>query len=516
LTLVAAMPLRSELHTLSERARESGLVYVNTVERTAQWALADRALALRGMAQFDVAFGDTKSALAKQTELLSKELERVHGEARAAVEQARLWLILAAAIALVVGWGFVALVGRSIRRSLTALSDVAHDVAAGQLDRRSTASGRDEVGQLAGSVNRMADNLQRMIDRMRGDAERAAFTAELTQAMDMADREPEAYRVVAHAMVHVCADHAMELLISDSSDAQLERAAEHPTAGAPGCGVQASFGCIAVRRGHAVTFNDSRALNACPRLRERPGAPQSAACVPVTFMGRALGVLHAAGTVDQPLTELQLDRMTTLGVQAGSRIGTVRAFERTQLQASTDTLTGLSNRRSVEQRIRRLKLSGQPFVMLMCDLDHFKHLNDTHGHHVGDEALRTFADVVRSCTRDVDIAGRWGGEEFVFVLADADSTTAVAWTTRLRDQLASTQRQRGTPVFTASFGVVDSSAAATIETLVRLSDSALYRAKAAGRNRTEVASAYTTGDALLRPPSEQRAAVDVAMLAETL
>jgi diguanylate cyclase (GGDEF)-like protein len=372
------------------------------------------------------------------------------------------------------------------------------------------------VGQLAGSVNRMAENLQRMIDRMRGDAERAAYAAELAQAMDMADGEPEAYRVVAHAMTHVSPEHAMELLISDSSDAHLERAAEHPTAGAPGCGVEASFGCIAVRRGHAVSFSDSRALNACPRLRERAGAPRSAACVPVTFMGRALGVLHAAGTVEQPLNELQLDRLATLGVQAGSRIGTVRAFERTQLQASTDALTGLFNRRSVEQHIRRLKLSGRPFVLLMCDLDHFKHLNDTHGHHAGDEALRTFADVARSCTRDVDIAGRWGGEEFVFVLANADSDAAVAWTTRLRTQLANAQRQRGTPVFTASFGVVQSNAATTIDTLVRLSDSALYRAKAAGRNRTEVATADTTQAPPTRPPSEQQAKVDVEMLTGVL
>src|SRR5207248_4830344 len=141
------------------------------------------------------------------------------------------------------------------------------------------------------------------------------------------------------------AELPMELLLSDSSRANLERAAASPTVGAPGCPVSSPYSCVAVRRGQPVEFDSSEALNACPKLRNRPSGPCSAACVPVSFMGRALGVLHATGPEGQPLDSQQVAQLTTLATQAGARIGTVRAFERTQLQASTDSLTGLVNRR---------------------------------------------------------------------------------------------------------------------------------------------------------------------------
>ena len=105
-------------------------------------------------------------------------------------------------------------------------------------------------------------------------------------------------------------------------------------------------------------FETSESLNACPKLRDRPGRPCSAVCVPVSFMGRALGVLHATGPVGKPLAATQVAQLTTLATQAGARIGTVRAFQRTQLQASTDGLTGLVNRRTLETRLRSLIKQG--------------------------------------------------------------------------------------------------------------------------------------------------------------
>ena len=96
-------------------------------------------------------------------------------------------------------------------------------------------------------------------------------------------------------MVEISPATPMELLLSDSSRAHLERAATSPTAGAPGCPVESPFSCVAVRRGSPVVFDSSEALNACPKLRGRPAGACSAVCVPVSFMGRALGVLHATG-----------------------------------------------------------------------------------------------------------------------------------------------------------------------------------------------------------------------------
>ena len=191
-------------------------------------------------------------------------------------------------------------------------------------------------------------------------AQRDTFGTQLIEALEMADEETATFEVVERAMVEISPGSPMELLLSDSSRAHLERAATSPTADAPACPVQSPFSCVAVRRGNPVVFDTSESLNACPKLRDRPGGACSAVCVPVSFMGRALGVLHATGPVGQPPGSNQVAQLTTLATQAGARIGTVRAFQRTQLQASTDGLTGLVNRRTLETQLRGLHQAQPP------------------------------------------------------------------------------------------------------------------------------------------------------------
>jgi GAF domain-containing protein len=231
-----------------------------------------------------------------------------------------------------------------------------------------------------------------MIASMRVEAGRAVFERQLAEALDMADSEQQVSHVAAQAMSEVAPQYPMELLIADSSRAHMERAAEHPGAGAPGCQVGSPYECVAVRRGTLVTFPDSEALNACRHLRGRDCGPTSAVCVPVTFMGRAIGVLHTTAPVTSPLPPEQTQQLGTLGTQIGMRIGTVRAFEKSQIQASTDGLTGLPNGRTLEQQLRLLAAGEQAFAIVTCDLDHFKLLNDGHGHATGDATLRIFAD----------------------------------------------------------------------------------------------------------------------------
>ena len=508
------MPLKAEARQYVVEAYISALHFLALTERQVEVALADRKVALAEMPAYEMAFEEAKTAVTRQGDELARASEEVQAASRAAAEVAQRWLALAAAVTVLVGWACVALVARSIRRSLAALSEVAVAIAEGDLDRRSDVRAKDEVGQLAGSINQMADRLHEMIERTRRDADEGTFGRQLVEALEMADSEPRAHAVVARAMHEISGTHAMELLLADASNAQLERAAEHPEAGAPGCMVDAAFACVAVRRGHALQFPDSGALNACPSLRGRPEGARSAACVPVTFMGRALGVLHATGAVDAPLGAQQLAQLNTLGVQAGSRIGTVRAFERTQLQAATDSLTGLANRRTAEARMRRWEQEGRAFALVMCDLDHFKRLNDTHGHPAGDDALRSFAEVARGCARGTDLLARWGGEEFAFLLAGADGEEAMAWTTRLREQLAQMLRARSKPLFTASFGVAEAGSAPTLELLVRRADDALYRAKAEGRDRAVLAPPMPAADPdAPRATSEHSAVLDLQMLA---
>ena len=278
----------------------------------------------------------------------------------------------------------------------------------------------------------------------------------------------------------------MELLLSDSSRAHLDQTAIHPIAGAPSCPVESPFSCVAVRRGHPVVFETSEALNACPKLRDREQGPCSAVCVPISFMGRSLGVLHATGP-DGVSPEQGTGRAVDDARDAGRRAHRhrrARSRRRSCRRRRTGS-PGSINRRTLETDLRGLLRQDRPFALALADLDHFKRLNDTHGHEEGDRSLRLFSHVVRQVLRDDDLVARWGGEEFLIALPDADADAAVEVMDRIRAHLARTL-DGGQVRFTASFGVTDSTAAPSLQELIQLADIGLYLSKAAGRDRISI------------------------------
>ena len=317
---------------------------------------------------------------------------------------------------------------------------------------------------------------------LQAETERDSFRAQLSDAFEMADSEPQIHETTIRAMQELAASTPMELLLSDSSNANLERAAEHPVAGAPGCGVDTPFSCMVVRRGNSMLFPDGDTLSACPRLRGRSGGRVTAMCVPLSFMGRSLGVLHAAQPIAEPLPPGFSTRLEVLGMLAGARIGAVRAFAKTQLQAATDGLTGLPNRRTLEEMAGRLQALHKPYAFVLADLDHFKTLNDKHGHAAGDRALRQFAEVLRRSTRNGDMAARGGGEEFAVLFAGATAQAVLEIVERLRASLAVALNNSGSVVFTSSFGIADSTMAMQFEQVTRIADQALYSAKVGTRD----------------------------------
>jgi diguanylate cyclase (GGDEF)-like protein len=167
--------------------------------------------------------------------------------------------------------------------------------------------------------------------------------------------------------------------------------------------------------------------------------------------------------------------------------------------AMTDPLTGLFNRRAfidlAERRLRQRERDGTALAFLVFDLDWFKSVNDTHGHAIGDLALRLFAGIMRTNLRPEDIAGRIGGEEFVAILSGADETAAKCVAERIRAKFAAAgEKIEGEPVeVTVSIGVAccRRGEAADLERLAEAADEALYRAKAHGRNRVELAGDET-------------------------
>ncbi|MFO0591599.1 MAG: diguanylate cyclase [Polyangiaceae bacterium] len=514
MALTTVMPLSPELHATVTKTQQVITGYIEQSERIGWLVTVNHAGALAELPDLDRAFEGAKEALGEQTDRLAEASARASADRARAGDGAKRVLLIAGALASLVSVALVVLITRSIRRSLRRVRDVAQAVASGALEQRVEVIDEDEIGALATSVNRMADHLQSTIQRIQQDVERSAFTAELMDALEMVDSEPEVHDVVTRAMAAVSPDHPMELLLADSSKAHLERAAQHPRRGAPGCPVGSPFGCAAVRRGNPVVFRESEALNACPHLRGRSCGAGSAVCVPVTFMGRSLGVLHASGPEGGGLSEAQQIRLRTIGIQAGARIGTLRAFQRTQLQASTDGLTGLSNRRAMEEALRASQPTSQPFAVVLGDLDHFKRLNDEHGHSAGDDALRIFAEVLRAALPFGDLAARWGGEEFAILLFDADAERALAWAELVRERLAEALTKACAPAFTASFGVADSTMSRELSALVKMADVALYQAKERGRNCAVVADSMARSGERVRARSEQQAAVDPRMLSD--
>ncbi|MDO8363163.1 MAG: GGDEF domain-containing protein [Actinomycetota bacterium] len=163
--------------------------------------------------------------------------------------------------------------------------------------------------------------------------------------------------------------------------------------------------------------------------------------------------------------------------------------QRARRQAETDALTGLLNRRSIESVARELHRGEHPFAVAICDLDHFKVLNDTHGHDAGDRALREFAAALRSVVRTGDFVARHGGEEFVLILAGSTKRNACDVLSRVRLELAGRLGGGEIPWFTFSAGVADNEEAGEWKPLLRLADQRLLAAKREGRDRVLAATA---------------------------
>ncbi|MBI5440598.1 MAG: GGDEF domain-containing protein [Deltaproteobacteria bacterium] len=155
-----------------------------------------------------------------------------------------------------------------------------------------------------------------------------------------------------------------------------------------------------------------------------------------------------------------------------------------------DPLTGLSNRRDMMDRLAaelgRVARTGAPAAVLMIDVDHFKAVNDVHGHEVGDLVLQALGASLAESIRVYDSCGRWGGEEFLVLLPETDRDAAVAVAEKIRSEAA-----RGVPApcstLTVSVGVAVHAADEPLRSLLRRADEAMYEAKHLGRNRVEVA-----------------------------
>jgi len=251
--------------------------------------------------------------------------------------------------------------------------------------------------------------------------------------------------------------------------------------------------CWSVRRNAPFHMEDMRNGLCCPHL----GRPSGAAdvlglCVPLSAQGEVIGwiSLQASGRGRMPGESL----IVNLCEQLSLALANVRLKESLQHQAIRDSLTGLFNRRYLEEsltrEIARCQRRQQPLALLMLDMDHFKAFNDRHGHAVGDLALAAFGSLLQAKCRAEDIACRYGGEEFTLILPETSLETAIARAEDIRSGAALLRigENDSLPRISVSIGVASMPQHGDVGlALMRAGDMALYRAKHEGRDRVIVA-----------------------------
>ncbi len=274
---------------------------------------------------------------------------------------------------------------------------------------------------------------------------------------------------------------------------------------------EAGYAAKTLREGCPILIPDARAD---PAVRydgeiEEMRAVRSAIAAPMYLHEQPVGVITLDCTREtHAFTSEDLDLLKAFADQAAIAIHNVRLYEREKHLAITDELTQVYNRRYAlqlaEREIERARRYRRPLAMILADIDHFKLVNDTCGHLVGDEVLHDLAQRCRRQLRDFDILGRYGGEEFLVVLPEADAEAALGVAERLRQAVASPPFNGGeySIQITLSLGVVafDRNHPDLNQWLTRV-DAALYRAKESGRNRAVLWEGEADDDVTVSPSS---------------
>ncbi len=244
------------------------------------------------------------------------------------------------------------------------------------------------------------------------------------------------------------------------------------------CGLAAETGEILIS---ANCHQDPRHTIRCPEM-----DAHGHIVLPLKARNRVTGVLYLYLPANFQIPEGRMKLLDSISNQIGIAIDNARLYEETKRFALHDALTGLANRRMMQivfkRSFSRAKRNRESFSVIMLDIDRFKRYNDTHGHSAGDTILVSLAKLILKETREMDLAVRYGGEEFLILLPDTDLTKAHEIAERIRESVASNMD------ITVSLGVSSySKDILTYEELIRKADEAMYRSKQGGRNRVETA-----------------------------
>ena len=341
------------------------------------------------------------------------------------------------------------------------------------------------------------ERLEVALEELKAQAQGAAKLAELVDILQSCQNAEEALDITGSVLQGILQPTSGALFITSPSRDIVEMA----TSWGDVLGTEKVFrpdDCWALRRGKVHQVEDSGSPLRCAHVRK--SSSNGYLCVPLVAQGETLGVLYAENLCDAPdsIPQAGLHRAQVLERQAtavGERISlalaNLRLREVLRGQSIRDPLTGLFNRRfmeeSLERELRRADRGKQELALLMLDIDHFKSFNDTFGHPAGDALLRALGKLLKETTRGQDVACRYGGEEFAFVLAGASLDAARKRAELLREEIKQLNVRHGGQLLgavTLSIGIaVFPGSGENPGQLVKAADEALYRAKEEGRDR---------------------------------
>lgn len=403
---------------------------------------------------------------------------------------------------------------------------VAERFGEGHLGARVTSPGDDELGDLGRAFNAMAQGIERANDATRAEVRsrqqaqdelsvansklaegmaqleernrRIALLSEMSNVLHACVSTSEAFAVVASFGPRLFPGTLGALYVLASSRDLLRLAAQW------GRDLMADdafspLDCWALRRGHPYIVEDGSAV-ACPHVLAHSGSVHRYVCVPLLAQNETLGLVYLqlpedAGTLGASNRQLLTQLAIAVGEQASLALANLSLRETLREQSVRDPLTGLYNRRYLEESLNRELVRARrrsvPVSVLALDIDHFKRFNDVYGHDTGDRVLRGLGNILQAQFRGSDVPCRQGGEEFVVLLPEASADQVAAHAEQLRVKVSEMNlaQPTGEPLgrITASMGIAEfPKHAGSAEDLLKAADTALYRAKTAGRDRVEM------------------------------
>ncbi|BBC72837.1 conserved hypothetical protein [Altererythrobacter sp. B11] len=429
---------------------------------------------------------------------------RTEDAVREATRISALWRGVSEAVLAITGVLFLCVLyfifKQRVLRPVVKLSDVVTRLAAQDYDAEPPAVEQiDEIGDITQAVRLFREN---GLERQRLEAERDRDQAirdllsRMTQRMQGCDSMKDLYSVVERFMPAIAPACAGRLYTLDAKrNAMVEACAwlepQHSVAEFP------PLACWALRRGVPHRPSGTHVDIPCEHLGAISAASPETLCLPLTAQRETLGLLYLERRIAPAGTPEPNDvYLTMLAENIGLAIANLRLRDALRDMAMADPLTGLANRRQLDQVLRNLTERaaerGEPLSALMMDVDHFKRINDVYGHAAGDAVLREVSALLTSLTRSGDAVFRYGGEEFLLLLPGAGAKEAVERAEEIRRALGRLTVRQGEldldPV-TISIGVAGAPDICAYDRIISVADAALLHAKANGRDRVQLARA---------------------------